>query len=62
MERSGPDLEAVTARLERIADELDAEPPEDRAAELVREASELASQAGRAVESALQAAAESRDA
>jgi hypothetical protein len=62
MERSAPDLEAVTARLERIADELDAEPAEDRATELVREASELASQAGRAVESALQAAAESRDA
>ena len=62
MERSAPDLETVTARLKRIADELDAEPPEDRATELVREASELASQAGRAAESALQAAAESRDA
>ncbi|MGH2982933.1 MAG: hypothetical protein ACRDK5_01550 [Solirubrobacterales bacterium] len=62
MEQSAPDLEAVTARLERIADELDAEPRDDRAAELVREASELAAQAGRAVESALQAAAESRDA
>ena len=62
MERSGPDLEAVTARLERIADELDAEPAEDRATDLVREAAELASQAGRAVESALQDAAESRDA
>jgi hypothetical protein len=62
MERSGPDLEAVTARLERIADELDAEPEEDRATELVREAAELASVAGRAVESALQDAAESRDA
>ena len=62
MERSAPDLEAITARLERIADELDAEPTEDRAAELVREASELSSQAGRAVESALPAAAESRDA
>ena len=62
MERSGSDLEAVTARLERIADELDAEPEEDRATELVREAAELASEAGRAVESALQDAAESRDA
>jgi hypothetical protein len=62
MERSAPDLEAVTARLERIAEELDSEPADDRATELVREASELASQAGRAVESALQAAAESRDA
>jgi hypothetical protein len=62
MERSAPDLETVTTRLERIAAELDAEPTEDRAAELVREASELASQAGRAVETALQAAADSRDA
>lgn len=62
MERSAPDLETVTARLERIAEELGAEPTEDRATELVREASELASQAGRAVESALQAASESRDA
>jgi hypothetical protein len=62
MERSAPNLESVTARLERIAEELDAGPGEDRATELVREASELASQAGRAVESALQAAAESRDA
>jgi len=62
MERSAPDLETVTARLERIAEELGAEPTEDRATELVREALELASQAGRAVESALQAASESRDA
>ena len=62
MERSAPDLEAVTARLERIAEELDSEPADDRATELVREASELASQAGRAVESALHAASESRDA
>jgi hypothetical protein len=62
MERNAPDLATVTARLEEIAGELDAEPQENRATELVREASELASQAGRAVESALQAAAESRDA
>jgi hypothetical protein len=62
MERNAPDLATVTARLEEIAGELDAQPPENRATELVREASELASQAGRAVESALQAAAESRDA
>jgi hypothetical protein len=62
MERNTPDLATVTARLEQIAGELDAEPPENRATELVREASELASQAGRAVESALQAASDSRDA
>jgi hypothetical protein len=62
MDGSAPDLAAVTARLERIAAELDSNPEEDQATELVREASELASQAGRAVESALQAAAERRDA
>src|SRR6266576_7087293 len=54
MNGSSADLEAVTARLERIAAELDAQPSEERAAELVREASQLAAQAGRAVEVALQ--------
>ena len=53
MNGSGADLEAVTARLERIAEELDAQPSEERATELVREASELAAQAGHAVEAAL---------
>lgn len=48
-----PDLEAVTARLERIAEELDAQPSEERATELVREASQLAAEAGNAVEAAL---------
>jgi hypothetical protein len=62
MERSAPNLEAVTAQLERIASELDSDPGEERAAELVREASELAAQAGRAVESAMRGAAETRDA
>jgi hypothetical protein len=61
MQRSAADLEAVTARLARIADELDAEPSEERAAELVREASQLSSQAGQAVERALRVA-ESHDA
>jgi hypothetical protein len=62
MEQSSPDLDTVTARLERIAAELDSNPEEDRAAELVREASELASQAGRAVAHALRAVADARDA
>ena len=56
MERSAADLEALTARLERIGQELDAEPGEERAAELVREASQLAAEAGQAVESALRGA------
>jgi hypothetical protein len=56
MDAQGPNLEAITARLQRIAEELEAGPSEERAAELVREASESASEAGRAVEAALQAA------
>ncbi|HEX3292137.1 MAG TPA: hypothetical protein VHR38_00210 [Solirubrobacterales bacterium] len=56
MEARGPDLEAITARLERIAQELEAGPDEERAIELVREASESAAEAGRAVEAALRAA------
>ena len=56
MDDQGPDLEAITARLERIAEELGAGPDEERAAELVREASESAAEAGRAVEAALRAA------
>jgi hypothetical protein len=47
------ELDRITARLEQLASELEDEVPDERAAELVREASELASQAGRAVESAL---------
>ena len=53
MEAGATDLGAVTERLERIAEELDRDPSEERAAELVREASQLAADAGRAVESAL---------
>jgi hypothetical protein len=55
MEDQGPDLQAITAQLERIANELDAGPDEERAAQLVREASESAAAAGRAVEAALRA-------
>jgi exonuclease VII small subunit len=56
MEARGSDLEAITARLERIAEELEAGPNAERAAELVREASDSAAEAGRAVEAALRAA------
>jgi exonuclease VII small subunit len=55
MEARSPDLEAITARLERIAEELEAGPSDERAVELVREASESAAEAGRAVEAALRA-------
>jgi hypothetical protein len=47
------ELEQITARLEQLATQLEGDVDDDRAAELVREASELASQAGRAVEGAL---------
>lgn len=56
MEARGPDLEEITARLDRIAQELEEGPDEVRAAELVREASVSAAEAGRAVEAALRAA------
>jgi ABC-type phosphate transport system auxiliary subunit len=47
------ELERITARLEQLATQLEGDVDEDRAAELVREASELAAQAGSAVEGAL---------
>ena len=50
------ELERITARLEQLAAELEGDVGEDRAAELVREASELASKAGSAVEGALRGA------
>jgi hypothetical protein len=50
------ELERITARLEQLATQLEGDLEDDRAAELVREASELASQAGRAVEGALRGA------
>ena len=56
MEARSPDLKEITARLERIAQELEAGPDSERAAELVREASDSAAEAGRAVEAALRAA------
>jgi hypothetical protein len=56
MEAQGPDLEAITARLRRIAEELEAAPDSERAAELVRQASDSAAEAGKAVEAAMRAA------
>jgi hypothetical protein len=47
------ELDRITARLEQLAGELEGDVEDERVAELVREASELASQAGRAVEGAL---------
>ena len=54
-------LAAITARLERLAAELQGDLDDERAAELVREASELAARAGREVEQALSAASEARE-
>jgi hypothetical protein len=56
VEAGATELERITIRLEQLAGELEGEVDEDRAAELVREASELAAQAGRAVEDARTAA------
>jgi hypothetical protein len=47
------ELERITARLEQLATQLEGDVDDEHAAQLVREASELASQAGRAVEGAL---------
>ncbi len=55
-------LEAITTRLAEVATELEGDLDEERAAELVREASKLAAQAGDEVAAALRAAAEARDA
>jgi hypothetical protein len=52
------ELELVTERLKRVAAELDDEPSEERAAELVQEASKLATEAGEALERALRPDAE----
>jgi len=54
------ELERITARLGELAAELDAGPDEERAAELVREASELAARVGGEVERAMRAAATNR--
>ncbi|HEX2360240.1 MAG TPA: hypothetical protein VHH72_10545 [Solirubrobacterales bacterium] len=55
------ELRTITERLDSLARELDSDPDEARAAELIREASDLATRAGREVERALQAAAETRE-
>jgi hypothetical protein len=52
-------LERITARLDQLATQLEGDMDDDRAADLVREASDLAAQAGRAVEEALRGAPES---
>ena len=57
----GAELERLTARLSEIATELDTDVDEERAAELVREASELATRVGEEVDRALRAASESRE-
>ncbi len=56
----GDALTRITGRLESLARELDSEPEEGRAAELVREASELAAEAGREVEAALRGASQAQ--
>jgi hypothetical protein len=60
-EERSSELARITERLESLARELDSDPEEERAAELVREASELAAQVGKEVDRALRAASETRD-
>ena len=52
-ESGGSDLERISVRLDQLAEELGADPDEERAAELAAEASKLAAEAGTAVEQAL---------
>lgn len=54
------ELDRITARLRELAAELDSGPDEERAAELVREASELADRVGSEVERAMRAASTNR--
>jgi len=56
-----PELERISERLGSLAEELGRSEDEERTAELIREASELAARAGREVDSALRAAAEARE-
>jgi len=56
-----PELERITERLNQLAAELDGDPGDERAAALVREASELATKVGEEVERAMRAAAEARE-
>jgi len=51
-------LRQITERLEALAAELDSEKDEERAAELVREASKLAAEAGEEAERALRQGAQ----
>ena len=51
-------LRQITDRLEQLAAELGGEQDEERAAKLVREASKLAAEAGRAAEQVLRESAE----
>lgn len=60
-ERDGQSLRQITDRLEELANELDSDLDQERTAELVKEASELAASAGREVERALRSATETRD-
>lgn len=55
------ELEQISERLESLSRELDSEPEQERAAELVREASELAAKVGQEVERALRAASRTRE-
>jgi hypothetical protein len=52
------ELSEITEALDKISAELDSEPDEERAAQLVREASELATKAGEALERAQRAGSE----
>ena len=55
------ELARITERLDKLATELDSEPEEEHAAALVREASELATKVGEALERAQRAASEARE-
>lgn len=57
----GAELARITEQLGKLAAELESEPEEERAAQLVREASELATKAGEALERAQRAASEIRE-
>jgi hypothetical protein len=59
--KEAPELNRITERLRELAAELDDGPEEERAAELVREASELATEAGQEVERALRAGSQARE-
>jgi outer membrane murein-binding lipoprotein Lpp len=59
---AGDDLDSISSRLEKLAAELEGDLDQERAAELVREASELAARAGEEVDRALRSAAEAREA